>query len=260
MSDAAAIPALKVDRLGIRFGGNVALDDVSLELAPGRIAGLIGPNGSGKTTLFNCVCGYYRPNSGRVTIAGTDMTGKPTHRIARAGVGRTFQTANLFGEISLRENLRLASDSIAFKGSMLRGLTVMQAHETEEFVEDLLRRLGLAAYADAMPGELPVGIAKLGDLGRAIATRPSLLLLDEPAVGLNDGERHRLTELLVELGRQLDLAMLVVDHSFSFVSALSERITVLAAGRVIASGSPEDIRRDAAVIEAYLGQDADAVP
>jgi ABC-type branched-subunit amino acid transport system ATPase component len=224
-----------------------------LTVKSGQIAGLIGPNGSGKTTLFNCVCGYYQPSQGHVLLEGRDITRIRPHRAAVLGIGRTFQSPNLFREMSLRENLILARESIALSGSSLRGLLpVASSLRADSRTEELLDRLGLHNHAEARPGELPVGLAKLGDLGRALATGPKLLLLDEPAVGLNDAERERLIYLLRELR---DITMLIVDHNISFVTSLCETITVLAAGSVISVGSPAHIRADPLVIQAYLGDE-----
>lgn len=222
----------------------------------GQIAGLIGPNGSGKTTLFNCICGYYRPSAGRVTLETRDITGTQPHHAAMLGIGRTFQTPNLFTEMSLRENLVLAGESIALGGSMLRGLLPTPSTTgVSARVDALLDRLGVREYGTARTGDLPVGLAKLGDLGRALATQPKLLLLDEPAVGLNDTERERLIKLINQLHQTDHLTILIVDHNISFVTSLCERITVLAAGSVISAGTPTHIRADPAVIQAYLGDE-----
>jgi branched-chain amino acid transport system permease protein len=252
-------PLLSVERLSISFDGVRALQDVALTIPHRQIAGLIGPNGSGKTTLFNCVSGYYRSSGGRILFDGRDITHSRPHTVARMGAGRTFQTPNLFAEMTVRENLMLAVENKARNGSTLRGL--LPAHDRADaarFVGELLNRLGLDSYADVMPVELPVGIAKLGDLGRALATRPKLLLLDEPAVGLNDNERQKLIGLLADLNTADGLTMLIVDHNMNFVTSLCTNITVLASGCVIGRGPPAVIRSDPAVIQAYLGEEAHA--
>ena len=252
-------PLLDVNRISISFDGVRVLQDVSLTIPLHQMAGLIGPNGSGKTTLFNCVSGYYRISDGHITFDGRAITGERPHAIARRGVGRTFQTPTLFADMTVRENLLLAAESSNIKGSTLRGLMpAPNRAETARIVAELLARLDLNDYADVVPRELPVGIAKLGDLGRALASRPKLLLLDEPAVGLNDSERARMVELLISLNRVERLSMLIVDHNVSFVTALCQEITVLASGGVISHGSPAVIRSDPAVIQAYLGDEAHA--
>lgn len=256
MSDPA--PLLSVERISIAFDAVSVLQDATLQIPRRQIGGLIGPNGSGKTTLFNCVSGYYRPSGGRIMFDGRETTNASPHVVARMGIGRTFQTPNLFGEMTLRENMLLAVENMAC-GSTLRGLSLAsKGMEAKDRVNALLAKLGLSAYADTMPAELPVGIAKLGDLGRALSTGPKLLLLDEPAVGLNDGERQKLIALLLELNKTDGLSMLVVDHNMSFVTALCEQITVLASGAVIKHGSPAEVRADPAVIQVYLGE-TDAV-
>ena len=251
---------LDVSHIRIAFGGVTALDDVSLTIEPGRIAGVIGPNGSGKTTLFNCICGYYRPSGGRILLEGRDITRLAPHHVARYGIGRTFQSAHLFADLSLYENLALAAQTMQVGGSLARGLLATAEKPSDSLAQDLLARLGLEAYAEMSPSEIPVGLAKLGDLGRALATRPKLLLLDEPAVGLNDSERRRLSAVLQELSQNERLTILIVDHNVGFITALCETITVLASGRVLSSGTPEEVRRDPDVIQAYLGDDFVVVP
>jgi branched-chain amino acid transport system permease protein len=244
---------LAVRNLSISFGGTQALVDASLTVGSGQIAGLIGPNGSGKTTLFNCVSGYYRPAAGRIMLAEHDITRISPHRAAILGIGRTFQSPNLFIDMSLRDNLSLARASVRLRGNSLKAL-LRRGNDADLMRETdrLLEQLGLGEHAGAFPSELPVGLGKLGDLGRALATNPKLLLLDEPAVGLNDAERERLITLLRGLR---GLTILIVDHNMSFVTSLCETMTVLAAGRVICSGSPAHVRADPAVIEAYLGDE-----
>lgn len=248
-------PMLDVNRIRIAFGGVTALEDVSLAIERGRVAGLIGPNGSGKTTLFNCICGYYRPNSGRILLEGHDITRLAPHHVARQGIGRTFQTPHLFPDLSLYENFALAAQTMEVGGSLARGLLAVGGRSRDAFAQGLLARLGLEAYGDVGPAEMPVGLAKLGDLGRALAARPKLLLLDEPAVGLNDVERLRLAGLLQELSAHDGLTILIVDHNVGFITSLCETITVLASGRLLSSGTPEEVRSDPEVIQAYLGDE-----
>lgn len=250
---------LKVDNLSISFGAVAALRNVSLEVKAGEVAGLIGPNGSGKTTLFNCICGYYVPSGGKVTLEGRDITRLPPHKVARLRVGRTFQTPNLFSELSVIENVHLGAESMARGGAVVRGLLPSRGGASTERTLGLLREVGIERYAGANPRELPVGIAKLADLARGLAIGPRILLLDEPAAGLNDAERTRLATLLRRLNERDGMTMLVVDHNMGFVMSLCSRLTVLASGQVISAGTPVEVRSDPGVIQAYLGEEADAV-
>jgi branched-chain amino acid transport system permease protein len=250
---------LSVEKISISFDAVAALRDVSLTVDAGEVAGLIGPNGSGKTTLFNCICGYYAPSDGRVTLEGREITRLPPHKVARLRVGRTFQTPNLFSELSVFENVHLAAESMAIGGAVVRGLLPRRNGSSKAGTLRLLNDVGINKYADAKPLELPVGIAKLADLARALAVSPKILLLDEPAAGLNDAERSRLAELLRHLNARDRVTMLVVDHNMGFVMSLCSRLTVLASARVISTGSPAAVRADPAVIQAYLGDEPHAV-
>lgn len=249
---------LSAEDISIAFDAVVALDGVTLQVETGEIAGLIGPNGSGKTTLFNCVCGYYMPSRGRVRLHTREITRLVPHRTARLGIGRTFQSPNLFADLTVLENVCLAAESMAIGGSVLRGLRPRRSAASRDLALGLLEEVGIAAYSDAHPLEIPVGIAKLADLARALALKPGLLLLDEPAAGLNDAERQRLAALLNKLNARDGLTMLVVDHNMGFVMSLCRHLTVLASGKVISTGDPEAVRMDPAVIQAYLGGDAHA--
>lgn len=249
---------LSAQNISIAFDAVVALDDVSLKVETGEIAGLIGPNGSGKTTLFNCMCGYYEPSKGCVMLQSKDITDLQPQQVARLGVGRTFQSPNLFSDLTVFENVRLAAESMAIGGSVVRGLRFRRASASRELVLKLLKDVGIEAYADANPLELPVGIAKLADLARALALSPKILLLDEPAAGLNDAERNRLAELLKELNRRDGISMLVVDHNMGFVMSLCANLTVLASGKVISTGAPAEVRADPGVIRVYLGEESHA--
>ena len=247
---------LTISNLSISFGGVRALEDVSIDVTSGDVAGLIGPNGSGKTTMFNCICGYYRPSKGSVTLNGREITALKPHGVARQGVGRTFQTPHLFADMTLRQNLTLAAEVAESGGRLLSGrFAGGRARMAEHRADALLEKLGLASHAAAMPDELSVGLAKLGDLARALAISPSLLLLDEPAVGLNDAERAQLSAVLNDLAGQHSMTILVVDHNIGFISSICSQITVLASGRVISKGTPDQVKADPAVIQAYLGDE-----
>lgn len=242
--------------ISIAFDAVIALDGVTLQVEAGEVAGLIGPNGSGKTTLFNCVCGYYAPSKGRVKLHEQEITKLAPQRIARLGIGRTFQSPNLFADLTVLENVQLAAESMAIGGSVLRGLRPRRSVAVRELALRLLEEVGIEAYAHAHPLEIPVGIAKLADLARALALAPKILLLDEPAAGLNDAERQRLAALLNKLNTRDRLTMLVVDHNMGFVMSLCRHLTVLASGKVISTGLPAAVREDKAVVQAYLGEEA----
>jgi branched-chain amino acid transport system ATP-binding protein len=225
----------------------VALDDVSLQADPGAVTGLIGPNGAGKTTLFNVITGLLPPNSGRVVLDGKDITRvNPTKR-ARLGLARTFQRLELFTLLSVRENIRVAAD--------IRKGYARDGSNPAAVVEEIIERIGLGAVADARVDSLPTGQCRLVELGRSLATRPKVLLLDEPASGQDDQETAQFAELLRQLAAE-GVAVVLVEHDVALVMAVCEHVHVLDFGRIIATGSPEEIQRDEAVLAAYLGSGA----
>jgi branched-chain amino acid transport system ATP-binding protein len=238
---------LDVRSVTVRFGGNVALDDVSLEAEPGCITGLIGPNGAGKTTLFNVITGLLPPNSGKVSLDGRDITRlNPTKR-ARRGLARTFQRLELFSLLSVRENIRVAAD--------IRKGYARDRSDPARVVEEIIERVGLQAVADARVDSLPTGQCRLVELGRSLATRPQVLLLDEPASGQDDRETEQFAELLRQLAAE-GMAVVLVEHDVSLVMAVCEQVHVLDFGRIIATGTPAEIQRNEAVLAAYLGTGA----
>jgi branched-chain amino acid transport system ATP-binding protein len=238
----AALEALHVN---VHFGGNAALVDVSVSAGPGLVTGLIGPNGAGKTTLFNVIGGLLRPSSGRILLGGRDVTSAPTHVRARAGLARTFQRLELFGVLSAHANVRVAADLARRRG-------VHEGRSADEVATALLERVGLGAMADVRADQLPTGQARLVELARALAVAPSVLLLDEPASGLDEGETESFGRLLRELAAD-GMAVLLVEHDVPLVLGVCDVVHVLDVGRVLAVGTPAEIRADVRVHDAYLG-------
>ncbi len=251
---------LTVEGLTVRFGGHLAVSSVDLEVPAGRISGLIGPNGAGKTTTFNAICGVISPSSGRVRLGDRDISKLGTHQRARLGVGRTFQRLEVFSSLSVRDNVQVGLE-IRRSWSRRRApasqfLAAGADLSGPEEVELILDRLDLGAVADAPVGSLPTGQARLVELGRALAARPRVLLLDEPASGLDDAETVAFGELLEQLAAA-GLAVLLVEHDISLVMRVCRHLSVLDFGQIIAEGPPEEIRRNEAVLSAYLGGTAD---
>jgi ABC-type branched-subunit amino acid transport system ATPase component len=252
---------LLVRDVTVDYGGLRALDDVSLEVQRNTTVGLIGPNGAGKTTLFDCVLGLVAPRSGEIVLFGTDVTGWPVHRRARMGLGRTFQRLELFGSLTVAENLVVALEARSSVGGIAsellrRPASIDVRRRAQGRAAELLELIGLTDNAEARAAGLPMGHARLLELGRALAASPDLLLLDEPSSGLNDEESERLAQLLRTLRSSHDVTLLIVEHDMDFVLGLSEEVYVLDFGRMIAHGPPEAIRADAIVQAAYLGEEA----
>jgi branched-chain amino acid transport system ATP-binding protein len=238
---------LDVDGVVVRFGGNVAVDDVSLSAAPGRITGLIGPNGAGKTTLFNVVTGLLAPNSGKIRLDGKNITRLPPYKRARRGIARTFQRLELFSVLTVRENIAVASETR--RG---RGWATDVAGRAPHTVDEIIERIGLRDCADERVDSLPTGQARLVELGRSLASRPKVLLLDEPASGQTENETERFGSLLRELCDE-GITIVLVEHDVSLVMAVCDTICVLDFGSIIATGTPSEIRTNEAVLAAYLG-------
>jgi branched-chain amino acid transport system ATP-binding protein len=239
------VSLLAAESLTVRYGGNVAVDDVSLVVEPGSVAGLIGPNGAGKTTLFNAICGVLVPTSGTVRFAGRDITELPTHKRARLGIGRTFQRLEVFGTLSVRDNVRV--------GVEIREGWTRRRGDTARDVDELLDRVDLRAVADRRVDQLPTGQARLVELARALAIQPQLLLLDEPASGLSERETEAIGALLRRLAHD-GVSILLVEHDIGLVTRICEYVYVLDLGSVIGEGSAAEVCRNPAVIDAYLGR------
>lgn len=235
---------LEVEEVTVRFGGNVALDDVTFSADPGIITGLIGPNGAGKTTLFNVVTGLLPPNAGRVRLAARELTRLSPTKRARRGLARTFQKLELFSLLSVRENIRVAAD--------LRRSWSRDKDNPATVVESIIERIGLREVADARVDSLPTGQCRLVELGRCLATKPSVLLLDEPASGQDEQETHAFAQLLRSLASE-GIAVVLVEHDVHLVMEVCTTVHVLDFGRIIAHGTPAEIQRDEAVLAAYLG-------
>ena len=230
---------LEVRGVMVRFGGVMAVGGVDLDAEVGQVTGLIGPNGAGKTTLFNVISGMQEPTAGQIFVSGVDITSEAPHRRAKRGLARTFQRLELFSSLSVRDNVRVAAELAAVP-------------DVNGTVENLLDKVGVAHVADTVAGDLPTGSARLVEIARALATMPRLLLLDEPASGLDDSETERLGGLLRELASD-GLGVLLVEHDMDLVMHVCDRIHVLDLGHIIAVGTPNEIQHNDAVLQAYLG-------
>jgi branched-chain amino acid transport system ATP-binding protein len=258
-------PLLEVERLTMRFGGLVAIDDLSFTAHQRQITAIIGPNGAGKTTVFNCLTGFYKPTVGQLTFHADGqqllLEQMDGFRIARAGVARTFQNIRLFGQMSVLENLVVAQHNALMRASgytvlgVLGLATYRHAEETAvERARDWLGRIGLIERADWNAANLPYGDQRRLEIARAMCTQPKLLCLDEPAAGLNPRETAELGQMLMRIRDEFAIGVLLIEHDMSVVMGISDHIVVLDYGRKIADGAPDQIKRDANVIKAYLGE------
>jgi branched-chain amino acid transport system ATP-binding protein len=256
-ADLQASALLAVRGLTIRFGGVTALEDVSFEVARGAICGLIGPNGAGKTTLFNCISRLYDPDAGSIAFDGRPLANCARHELASLGVARTFQNVALFSTMTVRENVCVGAHAMARGGFLANALAMPLARREEtkiaERADALIEEFGLKAVADRPAGALPFGIRKRVELARALAKEPKLLLLDEPAGGLNHSEVDGLADEIRAIRDRRGVAVLLVEHHMNLVMRVSDQVVALDFGRVIANGKPDQVRCNREVVRAYLG-------
>jgi branched-chain amino acid transport system ATP-binding protein len=253
--------ALAIRDLSLRFGGLLALNQVSIDVADGELLAIVGPNGAGKTALLNCINGVYRPTTGHIILDGRDITHVRVDRIAFARVGRAFQHSELFPHMTVTENLLIGRHLLmhtgVFSGAVYFGRARREEREQRREVERIIDFFELYRYRDVQAGGLPYGVQKLVGVARALALSPKLLLLDEPSTGLMREEKESFARFLLRIHHELRLSMLWIEHDMQMVSDLSDRIVVLNQGQVIGSGLPEEVRKMPEVIKAYLGADAE---
>jgi len=255
----AAGPILDIAGVTVRFGGIVALDDVSIRADAGEVVGIIGPNGAGKTTLFDVVSGIRKPVGGRVVLDGVDLTQKSSSGRARRGLKRTFQRVQTFGWLTVEENVLTALEWRGGGGGLVADLVYFPTRRRREKTrrartDEVLERCGLTAVRDELAGSLPIGVARMVEFASAVVDPPKLLLLDEPASGLDETEEIRLGEQIQAVRAETGCVVLLVEHNAAFVMDQSDRVLVLDLGRVVAAGLPEEIQRNEVVRAAYLGE------
>ena len=235
---------LEILDVNVRFGGHHAVRDVDLDVEAGCVTGLIGPNGAGKTTTFNAITGLQETAGGKVVLDGEDISSLKPHHRARRGIARTFQRLEVFGSLSARENILVAAE--------IRNSWASDKEDARHTVEDIIDLVGVRAVAEERVDSMPTGFARMVELGRALATRPKVLLLDEPASGLDDTESDTFADLLIELAKS-GVAILLVEHDVQLVMKVCDMIHVLDFGAILAVGTPDEIQKDERVLEAYLG-------
>ena len=253
---------LHLHDVSVRFGGLQALAEVNFSLLPGEIVGLIGPNGAGKTTVFNVITGVYNASGGNVVYGGESLRGLKPYQVLAKGIARTFQNIRLFPSMSVIENVMIGCHcrtKASFIGAVFRGPgTKREERETIIKSYELLKELGLEGFSDELACNLPYGAQRRLEIARALATDPFLLLLDEPAAGMNPQETLELEDLIVSIKKKHNISVLLIEHDMKMVMSLSDRLFVLEYGREIAHGTPKEISENPAVIKAYLGEDLDA--
>ena len=257
--DAGKLPVLDVRNLGIDFGGLTAVDSFNITIGPTEIAGLIGPNGAGKTTIFNLLTGVYQPTRGSVLVNGIDIKGMPVHKVNKLGIARTFQNIRLFSEMTALDNVKVGMHNeikCSFLSSLLRLPGYYRAESAANMkAMELLEFMGLGDVADQKAGSLPYGVQRRLEIVRALATNPSIILLDEPAAGMNPSETTELMHQIRRIRDTFHIAIFLIEHDMNLVMNVCETIAVVNYGKIICKGTPDQVRQNPAVIEAYLGRE-----